>query len=367
MCGGELSKNADGTYLCMSCGTTQTLVDDSISRVHPERKTDDTLENVYKSAMHAMATGNTEDAIRWFSSISDYRDSKEKIRICSELLDGDKKAQIYSNAFYVMSSSTCADHFIKASELFSQILDYKDSGVLYTECLQKAEECEKDEAYYQACEFMNEGNIHFLTKAAALFDAISDWKDSNEKKEYCRTAILSQQEEINQKTQRLNAYRKQQARKKRIIIISSILAIVAVIAIVRIVKSSIHTVSDIEIEMLSSDSRYDSRYYYVYMDFKIDNHSGATLDYLKVTTYFADKNGKSIGTMTSEYGSQYGDSKLNLKSKQSITKETYLSEYQSSSSYGTLFTELYNNGIDDLIITYEITYAEWSDGYTYKR
>lgn len=32
-----------------------------------------------------------------------------------------------------------------------------------------------------------------------------------------------------------------------------------------------------------------------------------------------------------------------------------------------MFVELYNNGIDDLVITYEITQVKWADGYNYNR
>ena len=159
------------------------------------------------------------------------------------------------------------------------------------------------------------------------------------------------------------------ARKMRtvLLVIACIMCVVGVVLSNNHSKQLAHKPENIKIEIVSSESKYDDRYYYVYTDFKIDNNTGATIDYIAVTTYFTDKNGKSIGTMTSNFGSSYSDTALNLKEGDSVTKETYLSEWRSSSSYSKLFAELYNNGIDNLIITYEITRVKWSDNYDYSR
>lgn len=128
-----------------------------------------------------------------------------------------------------------------------------------------------------------------------------------------------------------------------------------------------HNPENIKIEMISCESKYDDANYYVYMGYKIDNSTKATIDYIAITTYISDKDGKSIGTITSDFGSIYSDSALNLDPEKEVIKETYLSERQAAYSHSDMFIELYNNGIEDLVITYEITSVKWSDGYYYNR
>lgn len=342
MCGGDLTKKQDGIYECLCCGTAQTVDD-------------------------AMTAGKYENAIRMFSSVQEYRDANEKAEFCKKALEKENIETIYSNASKIKEIAETEKDFRNAALLYGKIIDYKDSSSLKVQCEHSADLLHKEEIYNKACEFMANGSIHFLLQAADLFDTVSGWKDSNEKKEYCRSAAKSKQEEINKQNQLLRTLRENRAKKRKRKTLLSIITIAAVIVLIVAFRAIIHSEKNINIELLSSDSRYDDRHCYVYMDFKIQNNTGATLDYLKVTTYFTDKNGKAVGTMTSEYGSQYNGSALNLKSEQSITKETYLSELKSSSSHGTLFAELYNYGIDDLVITHEITYIKWSDGYTYKR
>lgn len=155
--------------------------------------------------------------------------------------------------------------------------------------------------------------------------------------------------------------------RKILLIVASIACIVGLFLSYQHNKKQAHDPEDIKIKLISSDSRYDNNNYYVYMDFKIKNNTGATIDYLRITTYFSDKNGKSIGTMDSTYGAAYSSSALNLKASESVTKETYLSVYKSAAANNNLFTQLYLNGIDDMVITYEITEVRWADEYTYER
>lgn len=115
-----------------------------------------------------------------------------------------------------------------------------------------------------------------------------------------------------------------------------------------------HNPEKIEIQMLSCTPKSDDTYYYATMDFEIKNKTEFTVDYIEVTTYFSDKNGKSIGSMRSSFGATYSSSALNLKSGDKVIKDVYLSERKSASTYDPLFVELYENGIDDLVITNEI-------------
>ena len=154
--------------------------------------------------------------------------------------------------------------------------------------------------------------------------------------------------------------------RKILLIIACISFIVGLVWSHQYMRKKAHNPEDIKITLLESESKYDDKYYYVYMDFKIENDTDATIDYLAITTYFTDKQGKEIGTMTSTYGG-YHSSALNLKPSEKVIKETYLSEFKTKSSYSDLFTRLYLNGIEDITITYEITTVDWSDNYSYHR
>lgn len=132
-------------------------------------------------------------------------------------------------------------------------------------------------------------------------------------------------------------------------------------------KERSHNPEKIKIEILNCRPESDDTYYYATMDFEIINKTGKPIDYIQVTTYFSDKNGKSIGTMTSNFGATYSSGSLNLKANDKVIQEIYLSERISSSYYDSLFVELYENGIDDLVITHEITSVKWADDYSYNR
>ena len=72
--------------------------------------------------------------------------------------------------------------------------------------------------------------------------------------------------------------------------------------------------------------------------------------------------------MTSEFGDDnliYSSGQtLELKPRSTIIKSSYLSERRLESS-NDMFIYLYNNGTEDLEITYKITKVKWSDGYVY--
>ncbi len=374
MCGGELVKNQDGTYECLYCGTIQSVENIARTVENPIAPSASAIDNVYKSAINAMAAGKYENAIKMFSVVIDYRDSSEKINLCKEALKKETFETIYTNACNIQVVAKTEKEFRNASVLFDRIAEYKDSSALKIQCETTADMLHKEGIYVKACKLMEEDSLAFVEQSIQLFDSIGEYKDSESKIQECTKKHETLEKEIESHTLLVNEARKKlqnnenkKKRKRKTIVLIIFVIITLFIACIIISKKATHSINNIKIEMIDSTSKHDSRYYYVYMDFKINNNTGNTIDYLNVTTFFTDKNGKSIGTMTSEYGSLYGDVTLNLKSKESTIKETYLSEYQSSSSYGTLFTELYNDGIDNLVIIHEITYVKWSDGVTYKR
>ncbi len=133
-------------------------------------------------------------------------------------------------------------------------------------------------------------------------------------------------------------------------------------------KERTHNPEKIEVELvkITSKTKQQSTYsteYYVYMDFEICNNTKATLDYVEIVSEFFDKNGKSLGKISSDFGSSHSNKGLGLSKGESVTEDSYLSKYDLTS--GTLFYTLYTKGLKGITVTCTVTAAAWSDEYTY--
>ncbi len=85
-------------------------------------------ERIYQSACSAFANKRYQEAIEYFSTILDYKDSADKINKCNECIEIERKERIYTNALLRVSSSNANDTQIKASiDDLQSIIDYKDS------------------------------------------------------------------------------------------------------------------------------------------------------------------------------------------------------------------------------------------------
>lgn len=232
----------------------------------------------------------------------------------------------------------------------------------------KYEEIEMSPAaqYEYACELMVENNIYFLQQAADIFGSLPDFLDAKNKQEECLNAIRKQQAQIDQKNAEIQRKAEKAQRKKAAKSWAIAIFVIVVVALIVVIPKVMHDEKAIQLGIVDVWGQSDEKYHYVYMDYRIENNTGSTIDCIKVTTYFSDKFGKNLGTATSSFGSQYGDTALNLKPNETVIRETYLSEYKGSNVYD-FFAMLYENGTEDLIITYEITYVEWCDGHTYSR
>jgi len=371
MCGGELVKGSDGLFLCQSCGSIQTLEENK--EQEPQNIKSNTsipieiYESTYISAIRLLEKADFNEAAKLFARIEDYRDSAIKLSQCQAAIDEKQRAEIYECAYRIMASATTEKEYLSAIRLFGKIEGFKDSSVLKASCSSAAEQCRTAEIYEKACSFAANQSIHFLSQAVELFDTIPQYKDSIQKKEFCLDLLNRQQKELLERNAALAKARERKKRRKKKIIIAIIVAIACSITVKVGITKIVHNANNIDISITDVTSKCDNKYYYVYTDFTIENHTGATIDYLEVTTYFKDDKGKSVGTMTSTFGSSYGKSSLNLKACDKAIEETYLSEWYNSSSMSDLFVTLYNNGLDGLTITYEITYIKWSDGNTYRR
>ena len=124
-----------------------------------------------------------------------------------------------------------------------------------------------------------------------------------------------------------------------------------------------HNPENIKIKIVDSEAKIQSgsysQKYRVYMDLEIENKTKVALRGVSVTFYFKNKSGKLIGSMNSTLGN--GAKKIETNKKEIFT--SYLEE--SGGNWDALFTELYENGLKNCDVSYEVTGAIWDDGYSY--
>ena len=130
----------------------------------------------------------------------------------------------YNIAFNIYTYAKSSKEYMEAANLFKEITGLRDSDLLLSECLKKASSAHKDEIYLTAIEMTKNNNIHFLQRAAKLFDTIPDWKDSDVRRAFCLEEISRQTaliEEKNKKLRKRNELKR--IRKNALIIVSGIL------------------------------------------------------------------------------------------------------------------------------------------------
>lgn len=103
--------------------------------------------------------------------------------------DEPSPAEKYEEARLAYSQANDEADYEAAARLFGEIMPYRDSDALMRECLSQAELCRKNAEYALALSLIEEDNIHFLTRAAAILEVLSDFKDSAELKEKCLSRI----------------------------------------------------------------------------------------------------------------------------------------------------------------------------------
>lgn len=100
-----------------------------------------------------------------------------------------------------------------------------------------------------------------------------------------------------------------------------------------------------------NESPYTNGCYHIDFTYKIINNAKVDWRYLVITTYVFDKDGTSLGTITSEFGSPYGSSDLKLKVSDTITKKAGFKDNQPDSFFSTI----YESELSDLKFESEVT------------
>ena len=119
------------------------------------------LLSIYNSALKAMQSKHYDSAIDEFKSIVDYKDSRQKIEECKELIKEEEyiKAKQYEDE----------KHFREAIESYQSIIDYKDSEHRIRICEEKIEETYTDA--------LNAMEAEDYETALHLFGLIKSFKD----------------------------------------------------------------------------------------------------------------------------------------------------------------------------------------------
>ena len=127
--------------------------------------------------------------------------------------------------------------YLKAAELFSSIVDYKDSAIKQSECKEKAESTRKDIIYDEAKTLMHKKDILSCEKAIVKFESIPGWCDSVELIAQCRRSIeeikLEKEQEVLEVVREAEAKRAEEERiekeeKKKIFIVCTLIVTIIV-------------------------------------------------------------------------------------------------------------------------------------------
>lgn len=161
------------------------------------------LEIIYVSAKREMKSA-TEDsykkAAKLFDSIKGYKDADDKAKECLDLAGMARKEKMFQEALFLMKTEKWGN-LEKAAQTFAAIPGYKDADARKETCLKKAEywrerdkeeaqkkkeeaqrkaEAEKEIAYAEGKLLMSSNKTFQLQSAVQCFNALSDYKDSNE-------------------------------------------------------------------------------------------------------------------------------------------------------------------------------------------
>ena len=110
------------------------------------------------------------------------------------------------------------EEYLQAAQLFESIANYKNAAERATSMRQKAAEAKKEATYQHALSLMSGTTSSDAKKAKAIFETISDYKDSNSKMSDCLMHIVE-----------FEKAEKQKNRKKKIIIGVICCAVLAII------------------------------------------------------------------------------------------------------------------------------------------
>jgi alpha-tubulin suppressor-like RCC1 family protein len=125
------------------------------------------------------------------------------IQTINDRNENNRLNNLYNSAVNSMNDQK----YIKAINIFEAIINYKDSNVLKKECEKKEQENKSNKTYDYANQLLqNKKDIYKLEQAKKEFESILEWKDAQDKAQYCQKIIdeiKSKKEQNNKKIKTL--------------------------------------------------------------------------------------------------------------------------------------------------------------------
>lgn len=148
-------------------------------------------DGIYQQALAAMQERSVQGyqkAIALFSSISDYKDARQKIANCAAEVENLRQEQIYQKAVDLTRQDS-EESFQKAAELFASIPDYRDAQEKAAKYMEKAEVLRQEEAYKSAVKAASYHSKEELEEAVRLFGTLSGYKDADKQLFICQNKL----------------------------------------------------------------------------------------------------------------------------------------------------------------------------------
>ena len=186
-------------------GDARAKVDECIEKAKRTRQ-----DGVYQQAS-ALMREDTEPSCRkaaeLFASISDYSDAAKQREKCLQRAETIRQDGIYQQALAAMKERS-AQGYQKATALLSSISDYKDARQKISDCAAEAEDLRQEQIYQKATDLARQDTEESCRKAAELFASIPAYRDAQDKSfKYREKAESIRKEQVYRNAVKLASYR----------------------------------------------------------------------------------------------------------------------------------------------------------------
>ena len=203
--------------------------------------------DIYERARSLMRGSNIVDiseAIRLFCTISDWKDSKIRIKDCEQFIEQEaieRKNNTYSRACSMMNGND-PESYKEAIKLFERIRSWKDSSSRINQCherikyLSEKKEYDRKKAMYDkavSLMYLNDFPDHILVRkceeALELFDQIKGFEDTSIKSIDCKNRIESLRERIEKRRQKEELTKRIKKITKVAVVVGAVLLVAVVV------------------------------------------------------------------------------------------------------------------------------------------
>ena len=156
-------------------------------------------QSAYEKALKVMQRAKTEsefmEACGMFDSLGGFSDSKALVKQCKAKIDELKKDATYREA-EILINQDALEYYENAEKLYSSLGDWKDSKEKAELCksmisdIKSQQEAERNDGIYEKAKLLyKEKDIASCEKAIELYESILGWKDSKTQIRNCRKKI----------------------------------------------------------------------------------------------------------------------------------------------------------------------------------